>query len=178
MNYHISSASCLKCSQPFKPCKKSKGFSLIEVLVTILILTFGLIGVAGLLVGGIANASSSEYLTKANALAADMADRIRANPGPAGAMSASTAYAFAYTDAPPSSPSNIAERDKKEWLEALARQLPGGDGKVTATNTGGNRKFDIEVRWSNCLGTVNQTVTELCAAGGNEMRTVTFELRL
>ncbi len=157
---------------------KNQGFSLIEVLVTILILTFGLIGVAGLLVGGVANASSSEYLTKANALAADMADRIRANPGPAGAMSATTEYSFGYSDNPPASPSGIAQEDKKAWLEALARQLPGGDGKITTTNTGGNRKFDIEVQWSNCIGTVNQTVTELCAAGGDQKRTVTFEIRL
>ncbi len=157
---------------------KNQGFSLIEVLVTILILTFGLIGVAGLLVGGVANASASEYLTKANALAADMADRIRANPGPAGAMSATTEYSFDYSATAPSSPVGIAQEDKKAWLEALARQLPGGDGKITTTNTGGNRKFEIEVQWSNCIGTLNQTVTELCAAGSSQKRTVTFEIRL
>ncbi len=45
-----------------------------------LILAFGLLGVAGLLVGGISNAAGSESLNKANQLASDMADRIRANP--------------------------------------------------------------------------------------------------
>jgi type IV pilus assembly protein PilV len=178
MSQHSRKKRLTKSSGLSRRFLSARGFSLIEVLVTILILTFGLIGVAGLLVNGIANASSSEYLTKANALAADMADRIRANPGPSGAMSASTEYAFTYSDYAPASPSSTAQRDKKDWLEALAKQLPNGDGKIVFTNTGGERKFDIEVRWSNCLGTVNQTVSELCAAGGTEVRTVTFELRL
>ena len=52
--------------------RRQKGFSLIEVLVTMLVLAFGLLGVAGLLVGGVSNASSSEAFSKASQLAADI----------------------------------------------------------------------------------------------------------
>lgn len=154
------------------------GISLIEVLVTLLILTFGLMGVAGLLVNGIANSSSSEYVAKANALAADMADRIRANPSTTGAMSASTGYNFSYAATAPTSPTDIVDKDKKEWLEALAAQLPGGDGRITATNTGADRKFIIDVQWSNCLGTLSQTDAGSCKNGTDLKKTISLELRL
>jgi hypothetical protein len=94
-------------------------------------------------------------------------------------MSASTGYNFNYqATAPTGTPSSIVEADKQQWLNALAAQLPSGDGKVTATNTGGSRKFDIEVQWSNCLGTLTTSDKSNCASGGNVLRTITFELRL
>lgn len=159
------------------PENKQTGFSLIEVLVTLVILSFGLLGVAGLLVSGVSNAASSEAMSKASQLAADMADRIRANP--VVAMSATSEYITTYSDVPPSSPTTIAQRDKKEWLEALAVQLPLGDGKITNTVSGGLRKVEIEVRWSNCLGTLSDAARTLCTDNSaTAFKTLTFELRL
>lgn len=159
------------------PEHKQTGFSLIEVLVTLVILSFGLLGVAGLLVSGVSNAASSEAMSKASQLAADMADRIRANP--VVAVSATSEYITAYNDTPPASPVTIAQRDKKEWLEALAVQLPQGDGKITNTVSGGQRKVEIEVRWSNCLGTLSDAARTLCTDNSaTAFKTLTFELRL
>jgi type IV pilus assembly protein PilV len=151
------------------------GFSLIEVMVTLVILSFGLLGVAGLLVSGVSNASSSESMAKANQLIADMADRMRANPEVA--ISSTSKYITIYTDLAPSSPASIAERDVKIWLEALAAQLPQGDGKITVDNT--NRKVEIEVRWSNCMGTINDAELTSCKNNSaTAFKTVKFELRL
>lgn len=156
---------------------KQGGFSLIEVLVTMVILSFGLLGVAGLLIKGVSNAAASEATSKASQLAADMADRIRANP--AVALSATSQYITAYTDTPPTSPTTIAMKDKKEWLEALAVQLPQGDGKITNTVSGGARKLEIEVRWSNCLGTLSSAATTACTDNAaTAFQTFVFELRL
>jgi type IV pilus assembly protein PilV len=156
---------------------KEKGISLIEVLVTIVILSFGLLGVAGLLVGGVSNAAASEGLAKATQLAADMADRIRANPTVA--LSASSEYLFAYSDSAPTNPTTIALKDKKEWLEALARELPQGDGKITSVVSGGQRKVVIEVRWNNCFGTINDADTITCKDNSAAaFRYTSFELRL
>ncbi len=153
------------------------GFSLIEVLVTLVILSFGLLGVAGLLVSGVSNAASSEAMSKASQLAADMADRIRANPQVA--LSATSEYITTYADTAPSSPVSTAMSDKKEWLNALAAQLPQGDGKITSTVSGGQRKLEIEVRWSNCLGTLSDAARTLCTDNSAAaFKTVTFELRL
>ena len=151
------------------------GFSLIEVLVTLVILSFGLLGVAGLLVSGVSNAASSEATSKASQLVADMADRMRANPEVA--LSATSEYITAYADSPAATPTSIATRDKKEWLEALAAQLPQGDGRITVTS--GQRKIEIQVRWSNCLGTLNDNDRTLCTDNSAAaFKTVTFELRL
>lgn len=153
------------------------GFSMVEVLVTLVILSFGLLGVAGLLVSGVSNAASSEAMSKASQLAADMADRIRANP--VVAVSATSQYITTYADVPPTSPTSIAERDKKEWLEALAAQLPQGDGKITNTVSAGQRKIEIEVRWSNCMGTLSDAARTLCTDNSAAAwKTLTFELRL
>lgn len=157
--------------------KRQAGFSLIEVLVTMLVLAFGLLGVAGLLVNGVSNAAASESLSKASQLAADMADRIRANP--AVALSATSEYLTAYTDSPPSNPSSIALNDKKVWMEALAAQLPQGKGRIYNTVTAGQRQYNIEIRWSNCLGTINDADRTACTDNSaTAFRTFNFELRL
>ncbi|WHZ11244.1 MAG: Type IV fimbrial biogenesis protein PilV [Burkholderiaceae bacterium] len=157
--------------------RKLAGFSLIEVLVTMVILAFGLLGIAGLMVGGISNASASEALSKAHQLAADMADRIRANP--AAALSATSEYVTKYEDDAPTTPTTIAQADKKAWIEALAAQLPQGAGRITNTVGAGQRKIEIEVRWSNCLGTLSDAERTDCTDNpATAFRTVSLELRL
>ena len=69
----------------------SRGFTLIEVLVTLVILTFGLLGIAGLMAKGQRIAFEAYQRQQAVALASDMAERMRGNrllvftcpPGPA-----------------------------------------------------------------------------------------------
>lgn len=163
------------------PRVRQNGFSLIEVLVTMLVLAFGLLGVAGLLVGGVSNAASSESFTKASQLAADMADRIRANP--AIALSATSEYITNYADSAPTSPTTIAQQDKKIWMDALAAQLPLGKGRIYNSVGGGKRQYNIEVRWSKCFGTLSDadrtTGTSNCKDNPDAaFRTVNFELRL
>lgn len=55
------------------------GFTLIEVMVAIVILSFGLLGVAGLMVTGIQFTHSAQQRTMATQLAYDMIDRMRSN---------------------------------------------------------------------------------------------------
>jgi type IV pilus assembly protein PilV len=151
------------------------GFSLIEVMVTMIILAFGMLGVAGLLVGGVSNAASSEATAKATQLSADMADRMRANPTVA--ISASSEYITSYTDTAPSSPASVAQLDKQVWMNALATQLPGGVGKITVDNT--NRKVVIQVRWSNCMGTLSDAEKTTCTDNpATGFKYVNFELRM
>ena len=56
-----------------------RGFTLIEVLVTLVILTFGLLGIAGLMAKGQRIAFEAYQRQQAVALASDMAERIRGN---------------------------------------------------------------------------------------------------
>jgi type IV pilus assembly protein PilV len=153
------------------------------VLVTIVILTFGLLGVAGLMFSGVSNVLASESATKATQLAADMADRIRANTDNAhgGSMSATTGYAHSFGSPAPAAPVTAAEQDVKDWLEAIKAQLPQGDGQIKAYNTGGSRKYTIEVHWAQCLGTLSKAETEGtggCTNNPDAFKTVLVELRI
>jgi len=57
----------------------SKGFTLIEALIAVVILAIGLLGIAGLQATNLKNNQSAYNRSQATLLAYDMADRIRAN---------------------------------------------------------------------------------------------------
>ncbi|HZE18056.1 MAG TPA: type IV pilus modification protein PilV, partial [Mycobacterium sp.] len=66
---------------PTHSCRRQQaGVGLMEVLITVLVLSIGLLGLAGLQATGLRNNHGSLLRTQATMLAADMADRIRANP--------------------------------------------------------------------------------------------------
>ncbi|HYN77544.1 MAG TPA: type IV pilus modification protein PilV [Lamprocystis sp. (in: g-proteobacteria)] len=62
------------------PIDRNRGFSLIEVLVAVLVVTVGLLGLAALQVSGLKVADSARFRTLASMAAYDVVDRIRANP--------------------------------------------------------------------------------------------------
>lgn len=69
---------------PFKSTTRSprlhSGFTLIEVLVTVVVVSIGLLGLAGLQINGLRANVSSEARSKATLLASDIIERMRANP--------------------------------------------------------------------------------------------------
>jgi len=69
--------------------RKSKGFSLVEVLIALVIMSVGMLGIAGLYVHSMQAGRTSMLRHHAVTLAGDIADRIRANP------TAGAAYAAA-----------------------------------------------------------------------------------
>ena len=56
--------------------KTSRGFTLLEVLVALLVLAIGLVGIASLQVTGLRNAHSSYYTTIASSVALDFEERL------------------------------------------------------------------------------------------------------
>lgn len=57
-----------------------RGFSLIEVLIALIIMSVGMLGIAGLFVQGMQAGRTALFRHNAVTLAGDVADRIRANP--------------------------------------------------------------------------------------------------
>lgn len=70
--------------------KNIQGFSLVEVLVAVVILSTALLGLVGLQATGVKNIVNSYNRTQASQLASSLADRIRANAANAKLYSAST----------------------------------------------------------------------------------------
>ena len=60
--------------------KQSKGFSLVEVLIALIVMSVGMLGIAGLYVQSMQAGRTSMLRHHAVNLAGDIADRIRANP--------------------------------------------------------------------------------------------------
>lgn len=60
--------------------KNIRGLTLIEVLVTLVILSVGLLGMAAMQFTGIRSANGSSYRTQATLLVDDLVERMRANP--------------------------------------------------------------------------------------------------
>jgi len=114
------------------------GFTLIEVLVSALILSLGLVGVAGLQALSLRNNQSAYMRSQASALAYDLADRMRTNV--AGADAGFYAPAQAALHASCSTPTGCtpqqsAQNDLAEWNAALAANLPLGNGFVCIDST-------------------------------------------
>lgn len=101
----------------------SRGFSLIEALVALVVLSVGLLGAAGLLLRGLRAQSEAVRQGAASALVADMAARIRANPRARGL------YASTSREPPPEcvdagacDSADLAAHDLA-WFESSARGL-------------------------------------------------------
>ncbi|HBA32699.1 MAG TPA: type IV pilus modification protein PilV, partial [Gammaproteobacteria bacterium] len=97
-----------------------KGFTLLEVLIALVILSVGLLGLAGLQTTGLRNNHSAYLRSQATLLAYDITDRIRANKANL------NAYALALSASAPSGTS-VAETDLNEWLTNVENRLPEGD---------------------------------------------------
>ena len=105
------------------------GFTLLEVLVTALVLSIGLLGLAGLQATGLRSSQSAVQRSAATQLAADIIDRVRAN-SLAKSQYARNAVSSDDCLAMPCTPEQMAGYDLTQWGAALTAQLPGGTGAV------------------------------------------------
>ena len=124
------------------PASRSGGFTLVEVLVTVVIFSVGLLGLAGLQATGIKLNHSSLLRSQATLLAYDIIDCMRANQGKNKANLPD--YAIAMDDNPPTTATNQADRDIINWIDSLAKNLPSGDGSVTFPTT---NRAEVIVQW-------------------------------
>ncbi|MEW5879563.1 MAG: type IV pilus modification protein PilV [Pseudomonadota bacterium] len=116
---------------------QQRGLSLLEVLVAIVILSLGLLGMAGLQAASLRASQGSFYRAQAAQYVDDMAERMRANLGQA------RSYGLALSDSAPTGTS-VRDRDLADWLAKL-RTLPGGDGAVAIDLA--NNLVTITVQW-------------------------------
>ncbi|MBN3562479.1 type IV pilus modification protein PilV [Amphritea spongicola] len=107
-----------------------KGSSLIEVLIAVVIISIGLLAVAGLQAVALKSNNGSYLRSQATFLAYDLADRMRAAPD--------SAVNGDYDDA--------QGGDRAQWDAQVLNLLgPGATGSVARNN----RQVTITVRWNN-----------------------------
>ncbi len=125
----------------FKPCcfpnsTRNAGSSLLEVLVTMVILSIGLLGYAGMQVSSMRSTETGRMRSEVIALASDISDRLKANlqQANAGAYNGS----FSEKPSPPDCDSNactsqqMRRQDLSSWYERLST-LPDGKGRISKT---------------------------------------------
>jgi type IV pilus assembly protein PilV len=111
--------------------RRADGFSLLEVLVALLVLSIGLLGLASLQ-ATTSRFNYNAYLrSQATSLAYDIAERMRANRDQA----LDSAYdVAAFPDPAPVcgavAGATVAERDISGWQSDLACALPAGMGRI------------------------------------------------
>lgn len=76
---------------------RQAGFTLVEILVSLLILSVGMLGMAGIQVSGLRNSATSTYRTDATQLSYDIADFMRANKMAVSSNDFAT-ISYAYSD--------------------------------------------------------------------------------
>lgn len=126
---------------------RGRGFTLVEVMVSLVVLSLGLLGVAKMVMLS-SHSNDSAYLrTQATALAYEMLDYMRANAPGAEAGNYNTAFG----PVPPAPTScvgtgfacnnaQLAAWDIYEWKQRLTTAVPGGalplgDGQIVTTGT-------------------------------------------
>jgi len=128
---------------------KYRGDTMIEVLVTVLILAVGVLGVAAMQVTTYQNLSISHSASVAALVADDFAERMRANgiEALADTYNHSADPGTAYTDCTANvcTTSQLAGYDMGIWWEELGATLPLGRGQVA--RNGGTNTFTLTVRW-------------------------------
>ena len=119
--------------------RSSRGFTLLEALVALVILTIGLLGVASLVGNSVRTNHASLLRAQAAYMAGNMADRMRANTN---AIIAGDYDGVGYdgTGTPPacdaSVPCNgaqLALRDTILWGRMIDSMLPAGTGDIQCT---------------------------------------------
>lgn len=115
------------------------GTSLIEVLVSLLVLSGGLMGMAGVHAVSLRNNQAAYYRTQATTLSTDIIERMRANKTGVDNGSyddvAGGATASCFTTASCTA-NQMAAQDILDWSNLVAGTLPGGDSVVCLDSTG------------------------------------------
>ena len=132
---------------------KDSGFTLVEVLISTVILAVGLLGLAGLQATALRNNISAYHRTQATQMAYDMADRMRVNVAEAENFGTSvyttmdeddvSAQSTCFVVAGACSVAQLAQDDLFQWYRDVGNTLPSGTGTISVAGS----LFTITVTW-------------------------------
>lgn len=127
-------------------CRRSRGLTLVEILVALLILSIGLLGLTGMQTLSLKFNTSAYQRTQATMLAYGMADRMRANRQAALDNQYNDGFGEPQACGAPSGDGTVPQQDLAAWRSELACSLPGSTGSIVRETPGGN-EFRVIVRW-------------------------------
>lgn len=131
--------------------RRTSGFTLVEMLVTLVIVSIGMLGVAKLTLGTVQANDSALMRSEATVLLQQVIENMRAND----ALAVLGQYNVALGVTP--AISSIPTQDLNTWKTMLQSSLPSGDGSITTaaeTNpaTGGIETVaTVTVQWDDSV---------------------------
>ena len=135
------------------PIGRNDGFTLLEVLVALFIITIALLGTAGMQAYGVKVAQGGQFRAQAVLLGADLMERVEANN--LGAVAGGYVATLPTTTAPPDcvtstcTPADMAAYDLDQFQQNLARQLPAATATVEMVDPGvaGLFVYKVTINW-------------------------------
>ena len=125
---------------------KNHGFTLLEVMIALVIFSFGLLALAALMAKGLQYNTSALHRSYASSQAYDIADRMRANRLGIDAGNYDS-VSGAGTDpgciSSGCTPAQMAQYDGWAWNSVNATVLPSGSGTIARSGT----TYTITLRW-------------------------------
>lgn len=135
------------------------GITLIEVLITVLILAGGLLGTAVLQSRSLKYNNQAYLNTQANMMAYDMLDRINANKvysidglGYSASLGNMPVTYPTTCEAAPCTPDELAVYDIEQWKFLINEQLPNADGTIQAVDIPEGRNYTITIFFDDSRG--------------------------
>lgn len=158
--------------------KKQSGFSMLEVLVSLVIVMIGALGMAGIQMLSISNTETARYQSLAAILASSMTAEIQGNGGNGsywrGAPTGISVTGGAVSGGPTASSScgvscsssQVAGNSLLTWATSIANVLPTATGTVSCTST--PAICTVRLQWTENNVALNKTTgteTGMFAAG-------------
>lgn len=128
--------------------RQQQGFSLVEVLIALVIMSVGMLGIAGLYVQSLQAGRTSMLRHHAVTLAGDVADRIRANPRAGVAYEGDGLDGNCVSGVVDCDEIAMAGHDILLWKQQAVDSLPDGDVNITFDDGGDPPVYTIDVTWS------------------------------
>ena len=130
--------------------RRPRGFSLIEVLITLFVIAVAMLGTASLQAYSLKVNQGSQFRSQAVLLGTDLLERIEANnqAAIAGAYAATLPQSTAASACAASlcTPQEMAAYDLSQIEGAMARQLPDSSGVITFAGAG-PYTYTVQINW-------------------------------
>jgi type IV pilus assembly protein PilV len=166
--------------------RRIAGFSLIEVLIALVILSIGLLGIAAMVSESLKSKDSSYYRTQALDLASEIVDRMRANRATAlangydaatyGTVPGAVPAGYCKGSAATCSGTDMASSDMAEWqheVGALLPAFPSGTpaaGSISTNSVSQMTEVQVAIEWydrraNQAVNNATSSVAPIAATG-------------